>query len=124
MLLDSFAWFEYFMGTERGEKVKRLVDDNIQLYTSPIVIAEVYSKSLRTDRKAEERNDFIMKRCAMVTLDENIAIEAAKIHAENKMKFPDFGLADAFILASARNRKIKVVTGDPHFKNFDDSVML
>lgn len=124
MLLDSFAWLEYFMGTERGEKVKRLVDDNIQLYTSPIVIAEVYSKSLRTDKKAEERNDFIMKRCAMVTLDENIAIEAAKIHAENKMKSLDFGLADAFILASARNRKIKVVTGDPHFKDFDDAVML
>ncbi len=54
----------------------------------------------------------------------NKDIEAAKIHAENKMKSPDFGLADASILASARNRNIKVVTGDPHFKNFDDSVML
>ncbi len=124
MLLDSFAWFEYFMGTGRGEKVKRLVDDNIQLYTSPIVIAEVYSKSLRTDGKAEERKDFIMKRCAMVALNENIAVEAAKIHSGNKIKSPYFGLADAFILASARNKKIKVVTGDPHFKDFDDAVML
>lgn len=124
MLLDSFAWLEYFMGTKRGEKVKRLVDDNIQLYTSPIVIAEVYSKSLRTDKKAEERNDFIMKRCAIVVPDENIAVEAAKIHAENKTKSHDFGLTDAFILASARNKKIKVVTGYPHFKDFDDAVML
>jgi predicted nucleic acid-binding protein len=88
------------------------------------VIAEVYSKSLRTDKKAEERNDFIMKRCAIVILDENIAIEAAKIHAENKTKSHDFGLADAFILASARNKKINVITGDPHFKDFDDAVML
>ncbi len=124
MLLDSFAWFEYFMGTERGGKVKKLVDDNKQLYTSPIVIAEVYSKSLRTDGKAEERKDFIIKRCAMVALNENIAVEAAKIHAGNKIKSPDFGLADALILASARNKKIKVVTGDPHFKDFDDAVML
>lgn len=124
MLLDSFAWMEYFMGTQKGEKVKRLVDDDIQLYTSPIVIAEIYSKSLRTDGNAEVRKDFIMKRCAMILLDENIAVEAGKIHAENKIKTPDFGLADAFILASARNRKIKVVTGDPHFKDFEDAIML
>lgn len=124
MLLDSFAWMEYFMGTKKGEKVKRFVDDDSQLFTSPIVIAEIYSKSLRTDGKAEEKKDFILKRCALVVLDENIAVEAAKIHAENKVKIPDFGLADAIILASARSRKIEVLTGDPHFKNFEETVML
>lgn len=124
MLLDSFAWMEYFMGTQEGEKVRRFVDDDIQLYTSPIVIAEIYSKSLRTDGNAEERKDFIIKRCALIVLDEIIAVEAAKIHAEKKIKTPDFGLADALILASARNRKIKVVTGDPHFKDFKDAIMM
>jgi predicted nucleic acid-binding protein len=124
MLLDSFAWMEYFMGTYKGEKVKRFVEDNLQLYTSPIVIAEIYSKSLRTDGNAQERTDFIMKRCAIVAIDEKIAIEAAKIHAENKVKTPDFGLADAIIFASARSRNMKVLTGDPHFKNFNDAVML
>jgi len=44
MLLDSFAWMEYFMGTQKGKKVKRLVDDDTQLYTSPVVIAEIYSQ--------------------------------------------------------------------------------
>ncbi len=112
------------MGTRKGEKVKRFVDDDSQLYTSPIVIAEIYSKSLRTDGRAEERKDFIMKRCAAGLLDVNIAVEAAKIHAENKVKIPDFGLADAIILASARSRRIKVLTGDPHFESFDDAIML
>ncbi len=124
MMLDSFAWMEYFMGTHKGEKVRKFVDDDMQLYTSPIVIAEIYSKSLRTDGKAEERKDFIMKRCAMAALNVSIAVEAAKIHAENKVKTPDFGLADAIILASARSRKKKVLTGDHHFKNFEDAVML
>jgi predicted nucleic acid-binding protein len=68
------------------------VEGNSQLYTSPIVIAEIYSKS-RTDGNAQERTDFIIKRCAIVVLDEKIAIEAAKIHAENKVKTLDFGLA-------------------------------
>jgi len=124
MMLDSFAWMEYFMGTSKGEKVKNLVDDDLQLYTSPIVVAEIYSKSLRTDGKADERKDFIIKRCAVVALDVNIAVEAAKIHAQNRVKTSDFSLADAIILASARSRKIKVLTGDPHFTNFKDAVML
>jgi predicted nucleic acid-binding protein len=88
------------------------------------VVAEIYSKSLRTDGKADERKDFILKRCAIVAFDVKIAVEAAKIHAENRVMTHDFGLADAIILASARSRKIKVLTGDPHFKNFKDAVML
>ncbi|CAG0948934.1 hypothetical protein METP3_00072 [Methanosarcinales archaeon] len=124
MMLDSFAWMEYFMGSPKGEKVQKLVDDDSQLYTSPIVIAEIYSKSLRTDGKAEERKDFIIKRCVVVAFDVKIAVEAAKIHAQNRVKIHDFGLADAIILASARSRKTKVLTGDPHFKNFKDAVML
>ena len=112
------------MGTPKGEKVQKLVDDDSQLYTSPIVVAEIYSKSLRTDGNAEERKDFIMKRCAVVAFDVKIAVEAAKIHAENRVKISDFGLADAIILASARSRKTKVMTGDPQFKNFKDAVML
>lgn len=124
MMLDSFAWMEYFMGSPKGEKVQKLVDDDSQLYTSPIVIAEIYSKSLRTDGKAEERKDFIIKRCVVIAFDVKIAVEAAKIHAQNRVKTHDFGLADAIILASARSRKTKVLTGDIHFKNFKDAVML
>jgi predicted nucleic acid-binding protein len=115
---------EYFMGTNRGESVRKLVEDDMPLYTSPIVIAEIYSKSLRTDGNAEDRVKYILRRCAVIPIDENIAVEAAKIHAENKITTPDFGLADAFILASARARKVKVVTGDFHFKDFKDAVML
>jgi predicted nucleic acid-binding protein len=124
MLIDSFAWIEYFMGTEKGEEVKNVVESNIKLYTSPIVIAEMYSKSLRTDGRAEERRNFIVKRCAVIPIEEEIAVEAAKIHAEAKKTMEDFGLADAFVLASARYKNVKVLTGDPHFKDFSESIML
>ncbi|MDW7727926.1 MAG: PIN domain-containing protein [Candidatus Methanoperedens sp.] len=124
MLLDSFAWMEYFMGTKKGERVRKLVDDDAQLYTSPIVIAEIYSKSMRTDGNAKVRTDFIIYRCASIPIDNMIAIEAAKIHAENRLKFQDFGLADALILASARSKGLEVMTGDEHFREFEDAVML
>jgi predicted nucleic acid-binding protein len=124
MLIDSFAWIEYFMGTEIGEEVKEVVESNVQLYTSPIVIAEIYSKSLRTDGRAEERRNFIVKRCVVIPINEEIAVKAAKIHAEAKKTMEDFGLADAFVLASARYINVKVLTGDPHFKDYSESVMI
>jgi len=124
MLLDSFAWIEYFMGTEEGKRVKEVVETEVQLYTSPIIIAEIFSKSLRTDGRAEERRNFIVKRCAVIPIDEQIAVEAAKIHAEAKKTMQDFGLADAFVLASARFKGVRVLTGDPHFKSFSESVIL
>ncbi len=122
MLIDSFAWLEYFIGTEKGAKVRKIVEDSAVAYTSPIVIAEVYSKSARTEsaEKAEERKAFILDRCVFVADDEEIASEAGKIHAEMKRKMPTFGLADAFILATARKKGTKIVTGDPHFKGIPD----
>ena len=57
-----------------------------------------------------------MKRCAVIPIDDEIAVEAAKIHADAKETMGDFGLADAFVLASARYKHVKVLTGDPHFK--------
>jgi len=122
MLIDSFAWIEYFMGTDKGIEVKKIVDDTTIAYTSPIIIAEIYSKSIRTDgiEKAEERKDFILHRCVFVPADEEIALEAGKIHAQMKKKVRDFGLADAFILATANKKNTRILTGDPHFKGIEN----
>jgi formate-dependent phosphoribosylglycinamide formyltransferase (GAR transformylase) len=35
-------------------------------------------------QQAEERNDFIIKRCAIIALDEYVAVEAAKIMLRTK----------------------------------------
>src|SRR3990172_9950346 len=99
MLIDSFAWLEYFMGTKKGADVKKTVDNSSIAYTCPVVIAEVYSKSARAEgvEKAEERKAFILDRCIFIEADEEIASEAGKIHAEMKKKMSTFGLSDAFI---------------------------
>jgi predicted nucleic acid-binding protein len=126
MFIDSSAWIEYFMGTKKGSEVKKIIGGSDITYTSPTVVAEVYSKSIRTDglERADERASFILDRCVFVATDEEIATSAGKIHGETKPKIKDFGLADAFVLATARSRGVKVLTGDPHFKHFGDAVFL
>jgi len=36
----------------------------------------------------------------------------------------DFGLADAYVLATARRLKSKILTGDPHFKSLKEAIMI
>jgi predicted nucleic acid-binding protein len=124
MLLDSFAWMEYFVGTAAGKRVEVLVKGPSTLYTSPIVVAEVYSRVSRltgaTDatKKVEE----IVNRCVLVPADESIGREAGAIHAQQRPVVKDFGMADALIVATARSRGVKVLTGDPHILALPEGV--
>ncbi len=124
MMLDSFAWMEYFMGTEKGEKVREIVESDTILYASPVILAEIYSKSQRVDGSGKERVGFILNRCVVVELDDEIGVEAGRIHAEMKSRVRDFGMIDALIIASARKRGLKILTGDKHFEHFENVVML
>jgi len=36
----------------------------------------------------------------------------------------DFGLSDAYVLATARTLEAKILTGDSYFKNFEKAIMI
>jgi predicted nucleic acid-binding protein len=36
----------------------------------------------------------------------------------------DIGLADAYILATARKLKSKILTGDPHFQDVKEAIII
>lgn len=125
--MDSYAWLEYFMGTEAGAKVKEIVDSETDEKLTPsICLAEIYAKILRTEdeQKAELRRAFIKSRSALIPLTEELAVAAAKIDVTMKKKIRGWGLADSIVLSTARNRNGKVATGDPHFRGLDESYMI
>lgn len=126
-LIDSFAWIEYFMGTARGRRVRGIMEKvAAECLVSAINIAEIYSKSIKTDgvARAEERRRFITSRCAVVEVSEGMAVEAAKIDVEMKGKVKGWGLADSIVLATARTSGAQIITGDEHFKGLADVEML
>lgn len=126
MFLDTFAWVEYFQGTRRGEGVRDLVTGDGVLYSCPIVLAEITSKYERLlgPDHARRHSEFIAERCVIIEHTREIGVEAGRIHAGMKQAHSDFGLADAFILASARARGQRVLTGDPHFRDVEDAETL
>jgi len=126
-IIDSYAWLEYFMGTVAGEKARKIIDSNVDEKLTPtICLAETYAKVLRVEsiEKAELQRAFIKTRSALVSLTEEVAVEAAKIDVEMKKKFTRWGLADSIILGTARKKKAKVLTGDEHFLNLEETVFI
>jgi len=94
------------------------------ILTSPITMAEIISKFLRSRRDPGPAITALENNSRITPTDSLIARLAGEIHAEEKVRQPDFGLADAFVLATARRNTSKILTGDKHFKGFPEAVML
>lgn len=121
-VIDSYAWIEYFRGTEKGEKAREFIESG-KSATCSIVIAELSEKYTREGKNFEEDFKFILSSAKIVDLNKEIALSAGEINFENKKKIKNWGMSDAIILATANLLGAKVVTGDEHFRNLN-SIML
>ena len=89
-----------------------------------MTIAEVVSKVARKSMNVKTAYDVLLNNSQVVNADEEISLEAGLLHFEMRKTMKDFGLADAYVLATARKLKAKVLTGDPHFKNMKEAVLI
>ena len=121
-VIDSYAWVEYFKGSKQGKISKDFIESENSA-TSVITIAELSEKYEREGKDFDEDFSFIISQTKIIQLNTELALLAGKINNENKKKIKNWGMADAIILATAKMKKAKVVTGDEHFRNLD-SVML
>jgi len=121
---DAYAWVEYLDGTPRGEKLRAILEGDAKTYTSAVTLAEVVSKAARTGRDHQTAYAIIHGNSTIVDADEQLSNQTGILHAEIRRTIHGFGLADAYVLATARRLGAKVLTGDPHFTGVDDAIML
>ncbi len=122
LVIDSWAWIEYFKGSVSGGKAKEYIESGREVLVSAINISEIYRFLLRwckTSDEIEKYISFVLKAAFVISLDTNIAIKAAKIKHGKK-----FGLADAIVLATAREHGGVVVSGDDDFENEADVIFI
>jgi len=118
-LLDSFAWIEYFIGSERGAKVRDYVEGDKPLYTPSICLTEIESKYLRELKDPTTRIELITERSFIVPIGKEIALLASDIKQKYKLH-----TIDAVIYATAQHKKLILVTGDKHFKDLPNVEMI
>ena len=121
VLIDSWAWIEYWKGGRLAQEAATYIEGEEESVTSTINLAEVFLWVARSydEATAEEKVATVKKRCHVVPVERDIALEAARIKRKDKL-----GLADSLILATARQVSGKVVTGDPDMKGLRDVVFL
>jgi predicted nucleic acid-binding protein len=122
--VDAYAWVEYLDGTSRGIKLRTLIEENAELYTSAVTLAEVVSKAARTGGDGKRADSIMRGNSTVVDADAQLSYDTGVLHAEIRRTVVDFGLADAYVLATARRVGGKVLTGDPHFRDLPEAIMI
>ncbi len=122
MLLDTFAWIELWKGTEKGLKVKQIVQST-ECFTSTISIAELayFAECVGADRK--KMNETVLRFSTLLEVNRDILEQGGVLKAQKRKTIADFGLVDAILLATSKQYNLPIVTGDPHFHG-ENTVML
>ncbi len=118
--LDSSAWMAYFFGEPGGRQIAAMVDSNEPILLSVINLAEIYSQFLmKSAADSEEKRMFLMTRCQLADVTDEIAMEAARIKAKHRL-----ALADALLLATGRTHSCPMQTFDSDFQGLKGARVL
>jgi len=116
IVVDSFAWVEYFRGSSLGEEVERLLRSR-RCATPTIVLAELSDKYYRDGIQGLSTDlDEVDALSSLITLDRELAEAAGRIKVEARKTMKDFPLSDGIVYATAESLGAEVLTGDPHFR--------
>lgn len=127
VLFDTYAWIEYFRGSEEGEIAKEYIESEAEILTPTIVLAELSDKYRRIGKGqqwTEDRREVVELRSRIVALSPGSADEAGMIKNEMRGKYGDYPLADGMIISIARGNGCEVLTGDKHMRNSEGVINL
>ena len=132
IVVDAYAWIEVFVGSEKGKKIKEILEQADELYTPDTVMAEIARKYLREGAKQQiihSRLETISAASTVNPIDTELALETARCYMKlsqetKKAKLSTPSLFDAITLATARLLRAKVLTGDEHFKNQPEAMWI
>jgi len=123
-VVDAYAWVEYLRGSDKGERVKKILEGDNEVYTCSVTLAEVISKVVRSGLSQDIAYQAITLNSRVIGVDAELSKEAGILHAEVRNKVRDFSLADAYVLACSKRLRAKILTGDPHFKDMPESIII
>lgn len=130
IVIDAYAWIEFFIGSEKGCRVKELLENADEIYTPGTVLAEIARKYIREgadEKTVEARLQAVASASNIAHLDVGTSLEAAKCYSEltataKKSRLNTPSLFDAIVLGTGRSLGSKIVTGDEHFKNLPETI--
>ena len=120
---DMLKRIEEIFALFKSKKVERVIGGS-ECFTSIVSIAEIVEWCLRNNRDYEDRIERIKALSKILNLNNEITKLAGKINFKHKKIIKDWGMMDSLIYATAKLYGLKVLTGDEHFRNLENAVML
>jgi predicted nucleic acid-binding protein len=112
-VVDSSAWLEYFANGPNASFFAPPIQDLERLVVPSVTIYEVFKRVLQQREEGQALQAVAtMQQGTVVSLDERLALNAARISVD--LKIP---MADSVVLATARAHSATVWTQDEDFKD-------
>ena len=130
IVVDTYAWVELFIGSEKGLIVKENLGSAEEVYTPDIVLAELARKYRREGVEASEVEERLSKISVKnYNHEKKIATKAAEVDCllrekAEKMGLREPSLIDAIVLATAKSLNANLITGDRHFKEEPETIWI
>jgi predicted nucleic acid-binding protein len=114
-IIDSSFWIEYFVGTDAGNIVSKVIENSGTFIVPSIILYEVFKKLLLETNE----NDALfciahMRQGRIINLDDELSLSAAKLSKEYKLP-----MADSIIYATNLKYNSILWTQDQHFSDLN-----
>jgi len=115
-VVDSCGWLEYFAGGPNADFFASPLESTEEtLWVPTLCLYEVFKNILgQFGREQAVEKVAVMRQGTVVSLDDNLALDAALLSHE--LGLP---MADSIILATARSCGAQLWTQDAHFEHID-----
>ncbi len=126
ILVDTFAWLEMMKGSEKGAHARSVIREAPGIYLSVLTLYELQYRiaQIKNDESAVTILQQITSQAEVIPVDTHIALLGGTIKLRQKSLKTDMGAVDCLILATAQIYKLKVLTGDPHFSECGETILI
>ena len=115
VIVDSSGWLEYFADAPNAEKYASAIEQPDDLLVPTIVLYEVFKRLLQERGESEALQGVAaMHQARILDVTSEIALAGASLSVE--LSLP---MADALILACARQTQSRLLTQDGDFKEIE-----
>ncbi|HLC86000.1 MAG TPA: PIN domain-containing protein [Candidatus Nanoarchaeia archaeon] len=122
-LLDTSAWVEYFKATQKGTKIKKLIENSV-VYTSAISLAELPKWIKENNLDLDWAIDQVKVNSTILSTDESLFIDSGKNYVDLRKLNKKIGLIDTIIYTTAILNHLDLMTTDSDFINLINVEML
>ena len=124
-IIDTYAWIEYFSGTDKGEILSKLFKNiNNKFITMECSLAELKGYCLKNNFNFDKMHSAVNKNSFIFPVLKEHWLGAAAIKSEMRKRFKDFGLIDSILIEKQKELNCKIISGENHFKELKDVIYI